>query len=136
MEKIEQIKEILSFKTIAVVGFSPNPQRPSHYVSIYMKTNGYNIIPVNPGYEKIADMRCYPDLESIEKDIEIVNIFRRSEHAPPIIQSSINVSAKAIWMQDGVEHENAAKIAKNAGIMVVMNNCILREHKRLNNMRN
>ena len=129
MEKIEKIKEILSFKTIAVVGFSPNPQRPSHYVSIYMKTNGYNIIPVNPGYEKIADMRCYPDLESIEKDIEIVNIFRRSEHAPPIIQSSINVSAKAIWMQDGVIHEEAAKRAESSGLMVIMNDCMLRRHR-------
>ena len=131
MNDLDTIKHILKMKTIAVVGFSPNKQRPSHYVSIYLKQHGYRIIPVNPGYKEIAGMNCYPTLESINEPIDIVDIFRRSEFVPPIVDSALSIDAKAIWMQDSVIHEEAAIKARKDGIFVVMNDCILRQHKLL-----
>ena len=118
-------------KTVAVVGFSPNTERPSHYVSIYMKQNGYDIIPVNPGHREIAGMLCYPKLESIKKPIDVIDIFRRSEFVPSIVDSAIAIRAKAIWMQDSVIHKEAAQKAEEHGMLVVMNDCMLRQHKIL-----
>ena len=126
------ITKILKMKTIAVVGFSPKKERPSHYVSMYMKDNGYDVIPVNPGHKEIAGMTCYPDLESIPEQIDVVDIFRRSEFVLPIVDSAIYISAKAIWMQDRVFHEDAAQKAKDAGLLVIMDNCILRQHRLIN----
>ena len=119
-------------KTIAVVGFSPKKERPSHYVSMYMKDNGYDVIPVNPGHKEIAGMTCYPDLESIPEQVDVVDIFRRSEFVLPIVDSAISMGAKAIWMQDRVFHEDAAQKAKDAGILVIMDNCMLRQHRLMN----
>ena len=126
------ITKILKMKTIAVVGFSPKKERPSHYVSIYMKNNGYDVIPVNPGHKEIAGMTCYPDLVSILEQVDVVDIFRRSEFVLPIVDSAIYISAKAIWMQDRVFHEDAAQKAKDAGLLVIMDNCILRQHRLIN----
>ena len=126
------ITKILKMKTIAVVGFSPKKERPSHYVSMYMKDNGYDVIPVNPGHKEIAGMTCYPDLESIPEQVDLVDIFRRSEFVLPIVDSAIYISAKAIWMQDRVFHEDAAQKAKDAGLLVIMDNCILRQHRLIN----
>ena len=126
------IKKIFQYKTIAVVGFSPKRERPSHFVSMYMKNNGYNIIPVNPGHRHIEGMRCYPDLESIDETIDIVNIFRRSEYVSDIVKSAILIESKVIWMQNLIFHEESAKNAKKAGMLVVMNNCMLRQHKQIN----
>ena len=118
-------------KTIAVVGMSPKQERPSHYVAMYLKENGYTIYPVNPGHDKIAGMDCYPDLESIPDSIDVVDIFRRSEFAPLIVDSAISIGAKAVWMQDTVIHEEAGKKAEDAGLLVVMDDCMLRQHRKL-----
>ena len=123
------INQILELKTIAVVGFSPKPERPSHYVSIYLKEMGYNVIPVNPGHKKINGMVSYPDLISIPEKVDIVDIFRRSEFVPPIVDAAISIGAKAIWMQDHVIHEESAKKAEDAGLLVVMDDCMLRQHR-------
>ena len=111
---------------------SPKPERPSHYVAMYMKENGYTIYPVNPGHDKIVGMVCYPDLESIPDSIDVVNIFRRSEFVPLIVDSAITIGAKAVWMQDTVIHEESGKKAEEAGLMVVMNDCMLRKHRQFN----
>tara|TARA_B100000965_G_C19469216_1_gene703325 strand:- start:322 stop:720 length:399 start_codon:yes stop_codon:yes gene_type:complete len=131
MKDHTKIKEILNYSSIAVVGFSPKEERPSNYVSMYMQKNGYSIIPVNPGHQYIGNLKCYPNLESIDQTIDIVNIFRRSEFVYDIVKSSIFINAKAIWMQDSVYDKKAEKLAVAKGIMVVMNDCILRQHKSL-----
>ena len=132
MHDSNTIRKILDFRTIAVIGMSPKPERPSHYVAMYMKENGYTIYPVNPGHDKIAGMVCYPDLKSIPDSIDVVDIFRRSEFVPLIVDSAISIGAKAVWMQDTVIHEEAGKKAEEAGLLVVMNDCMLRKHRQLN----
>tara|TARA_Y100001978_G_C23424755_1_gene305462 strand:+ start:56 stop:460 length:405 start_codon:yes stop_codon:yes gene_type:complete len=124
-----KIKKILDYKSIAVVGFSPKEERPSNYVSMYMQKNGYLITPVNPGHQHIDNLKCYPNLESIDHPIDIVNIFRRSEYVYDIVKSSIFINAKAVWMQDSVYDKMAESLAIEKGIMVVMDDCILRQHK-------
>ena len=131
MKDHTKIKEILNYRSIAVVGFSPKEERPSNYVSMYMQENGYSIIPVNPGHQYIGNLKCYPNLESIDQTVDIVNIFRRSEFVYDIVKSSIFINAKAIWMQDSVYDKKAEKLAVAKGIMVVMDDCILRQHKSL-----
>ena len=129
MNNKNDIISILKMKTIAVVGASNKKERPSYFVSKYMHENGYKIIPINPFYKKIENNLCYPDLESISMSISIINIFRKSEFVLPIVQSSIKIGAKAIWMQDGVINREAEKIAKSAGLLVVMDDCLLRQHR-------
>tara|TARA_B100000242_G_scaffold111805_1_gene77970 strand:+ start:60 stop:464 length:405 start_codon:yes stop_codon:yes gene_type:complete len=124
-----KIKQILDYKSIAVVGFSPKEERPSNYVSMYMQKNGYLITPVNPGHQHIGNLKCYPNLESIDHPIDIVNIFRKSEYVYDIVKSSILINAKAVWMQDSVYDKMAERLAIEKGIMVVMDDCILRQHK-------
>lgn len=131
MNDSNTIREILKLKTIAVVGMSPKQERPSHYVAMYLKENGYTIYPVNPGHDKIAGMDCYPDLESVPDSIDVVDIFRRSEFIPLIVDSAISIGAKAVWMQDTVIHEEAGKKAEEAGLLMVMNDCMLRQHRKL-----
>lgn len=124
--------EILrKYRTIAVVGLSNNPARPSHGVSSYMKSQGYKIIPVNPGHAEILGEKSYARLEDIPEPVEIVDIFRRSELVPPIVDSAIAIGAKVVWMQQGIQHEEAAAKARAAGLKVVMNTCILKEHRWL-----
>ena len=118
-------------RTIAVVGLSGKRYRPSYGVSEYMKRAGYRIIPVNPNETEILGEKCYPDLESIPFPIEIVDIFRRSEFVPEIVEAAIRKGAKAIWMQEGVVHEEAARRAAEAGLTVIMDRCILKDHRRL-----
>ncbi len=125
-------EEILnSSRVVAVVGLSPNPHRPSYVVASYLKENGYKIIPVNPKAERILGEVCYPDLSSIPEPVDVVDIFRRSEEVPPIVEETIKIKAKAVWMQDGVINEQAAARARGAGLLVVMDNCMLREHRKL-----
>ena len=126
MEKI--LKES---RTIAVVGLSPRPERPSHSVARYLQAQGYRIIPVNPTVEEVLGERSYPDLASIPETVDVVDIFRRSEHVPPIVEAAIAVGARAVWMQEGIVHEKAAQQAKAAGLLVVMDRCMLVEHGRL-----
>jgi uncharacterized protein len=116
--------------TIAVVGLSPNPNRPSHGVAAYLQRNGYRIIPVNPNAEEVLGEKCYPDLASIPDPIDLVDIFRRSEFVGPVVEQAIAIKAKYVWMQDGVIDDTAADVARAAGLLVVMNDCIFRQHRR------
>ena len=123
-----QIIKILELKSIAIVGLSNKNHKPSYQIFKYLNRNKYNTIPVNPNYRIIENKECYPDLESINEPVDTVNIFRKSEYVLPIIESSIKINAKAIWMQDGIINQEAFEAAKNAGLLVVMNDCILRRH--------
>jgi predicted CoA-binding protein len=117
--------------TIAVVGLSSRRARPSYGVSEYMQAVGYRIIPVNPGETEVLGEKVYPDLDSVPEPIDIVDIFRRSEYVPEIVEAAIRVGAKAVWMQEDVIHEEAAAKARAAGLTVVMDRCILKEHRKL-----
>jgi predicted CoA-binding protein len=129
---MNQIAEILrTAQTIAVVGLSGKRYRPSYGVTEYMQRSGYRIIPVNPYETEILGERCYPSLDEVPGEIDIVDIFRRSEFVPDIVEAAIRRHAKAIWMQEGVSHEAAAKRATEAGLLVLMDRCILKDHRRL-----
>ena len=129
---MKQISEVLhTSRTIAVVGLSGKRFRPSYGVAEYLKRVGYRIIPVNPMESSVLGEQCYPDLESIPEPVDIVDIFRRSEFVPEIVEAAIRIGAKAIWMQEGVYHEAAARRAEEAGLAVVMDRCILKDHRRL-----
>ncbi len=118
-------------KTIAVVGASANPARPSYTIAYYLMEQGYEVIPVNPNYSTLYDRPCYPDIKDIPGKLDIVDIFRRSEFVEPIVDSALaRGDVGLIWMQDGVYHRQAARKAEKAGILVVMNNCIYRVHSR------
>jgi predicted CoA-binding protein len=117
-------------KTIAVVGLSNDPMRPSHGVSFYMQQQGYRIIPVNPTISEALGERSYPDLASVPEQIDLVNVFRRPEHVPAIVNEAIRLKIPAIWLQEGVVHSEAARQAREAGLSVVMDRCILKEHRR------
>jgi predicted CoA-binding protein len=116
-------------KTIAVVGLSDSPLRASHGVSAYMQSQGYRIVPVNPAVENVLGEDSYSSLLDVKEKIDIVNIFRRSEFVPDVVDQAIQLKVPAIWMQEGVVHEAAAEKARQAGIMVIMDRCILKEHK-------
>lgn len=118
-------------QTIAVVGLSNKRMRPSFGVSEYMQQVGYRIIPVNPLETEVLGEKAYTDLEAIPGPVDIVNIFRRSDAVPPIVDSAIRIGAKAVWMQEGVIHEEAAEKARAAGLDVIMDRCILKEHRKL-----
>ncbi len=124
--------EILSSsRVVAVVGLSPKPDRPSYRVASYLKNNGYRIIPVNPGVGEVLGETSYPDLHSIPEPVDVVDIFRRSEEAPAIVAEAIAIGAKVVWMQEGIVNEPAAAQAREAGLRVVMDRCMLKEHQRL-----
>jgi len=132
MAKIETIAELLQqSKTIAVVGLSNSPLRPSHGVTAYMQTQGYRIIPVNPEVEFVLGEKAYSSLLDVPEKIDIVNVFRRSQFVPEIVEQAIQKKASAVWMQEGVEHEGAAEKARQAGLFVVMDKCILKEHRKI-----
>jgi predicted CoA-binding protein len=129
---MRRVAEILKqSRTIAVVGLSSKRFRPSYGVAEYMQRSGYRIIPVNPEESEVLGEKCYPDLDSVPEAIDIVDIFRRSEFVPDIVEAAIRKGAKAIWMQEGVTHEEAARRAAEAGLDVVMDRCILKEHRRM-----
>ena len=119
-----------SCRIVAIVGLSANPDRPSYKVANYLKENGYTIIPVNPGEKMILDEVCYPSLSSILGRVEIVDIFRKSEDVLPIVLEAIEIGASTIWMQEGVINEEAKNKAKEAGLKVVMDKCMLKEHQK------
>jgi len=126
------IPELLkTSRTIAVVGLSSKRFRPSYGVSEYMQRNGYRIIPVNPFEQALLGEKCYPDLDSIPERVDIVDIFRRAEYVPEIVEAAIRIGARAVWMQEGVVHEEAAERARGAGLDVVMDRCILKDHRRM-----
>jgi uncharacterized protein len=126
------IPELLkTSRTIAVVGLSSKRFRPSYGVAEYMRRNGYRIIPVNPFEQSVLGEKCYPDLDSIPDRVDIVDIFRRAEFVPAIAEAAIRIGARAVWMQEGVVHEGAAERARAAGLDVVMDRCILKDHARM-----
>ena len=123
------IDEILrDCRTIAVVGLSSNPARPSYHVAAYMQSQGHRIIPVNPNETNVLGEPAYPSLAAVPDTIDLVNIFRKSEAVLPIVESAIAHGAKAIWMQEGVSNEQAAVRARDSGLLVVMDRCWLKEH--------
>lgn len=126
----DPISELLNrSKTIAVVGLSDNPLRPSHGVSAYMQSQGYRIIPVNPKIESALGEKAYASLLDVPEKIDIVDIFRRPEFVEEVVDQAIQLKVPAVWMQEEVIHENAAEKARQAGIFVVMDRCILKEHR-------
>jgi predicted CoA-binding protein len=128
--------EILnSYRVVAVVGLSSNPERPSYRVASYLKEQGYQIIPVNPREDTVLGEVTYPDLYSIPEAVDVVDIFRRPEEVPAIVEQAIKIGAKAVWMQEGIVNEAAATQAREAGLLVVMDKCMLKEHQKLRNAR-
>src|SRR5579872_2454753 len=118
-------------RTIAVVGLSPKPYRASYGVSEFLQSAGYRVIPVNPKLREVLGEKAYESLEDIPDKVDIVDVFRRSEAVPDIVESAIRIGARAVWMQEGVVNEEAAARARAAGLLVVMDSCILKEHHRL-----
>jgi hypothetical protein len=118
-------------RTIAVVGISDKPDRPSYHVAAYLISAGYEIIPVNPGLDKVMDIKAYPDLASIPEKVDVVDVFRRGETVGPIVEEAIKIGATAIWFQEGVINEDACAVASRAGLKVVMDRCMLKEHSKM-----
>ena len=129
MDDIEKI--IRESRNIAVVGISNKLGRPSLTVASYLKGQGYRIIPVNPTIQDVNGEKCYPDLGSIPEKVDVVDIFRKPQDVLPVVEEAIRIGAKTVWMQEGIVNEEAAKKAKEAGLQVVMDKCMLKEHARL-----
>ena len=127
---LDLAKLLRETKTIAVVGLSSNPSRPSHRVASYMQDQGYRIVPVNPNCREVLGEPSFPSLLQVPKEvtIDLVNIFRRPETVPPIVEEAIQVNARGIWMQEGIIHPEAAQMAEEAGLWVVMDRCLMIEH--------
>jgi predicted CoA-binding protein len=126
----DAVARVLAMKTFAVVGCSPKPERPSHYVSAYLMGEGYVIVPVNPGHQRILNATCYPSVADIPFAVDAVVVFRRSEEALPPILEAIAKKAKAVWLQDGVTHPEGEAMARAAGLLVVSNDCLMRRRMR------
>ena len=125
----DPVTEILkNGRTIAVVGLSSRHFRPSHGVAEYLQSVGYRIIPVNPGEREVLGEKSYARLEDVPERVDIVNVFRRSEFVPGVVESAIRIGAHAVWMQEGVIHSEAAERARRAGLFVIMDACILKQH--------
>jgi len=132
MNNDQMMKEILlSAKTVASVGLSSNPSKESYGIVAYLKEQGYRIIPVNPTATEIMGEKAYPDLSSIPNKVDVVQVFRKPEDVPPVVDEAIKIGAKVVWMQEGVVHEGAAKKARDAGLQVVMDACMRATHRRL-----
>lgn len=129
MRTPEQI--LRNTRTIAVVGLSSSPQRDSYRVAAYLKEQGYRIIPVNPNEEEVLGEKSYASLRAIGEPVDLVDVFRRPDQVVPIAQDAVAIKAKALWLQDGVVNEEAARLARDAGLDVVMDDCTLRQHSRL-----
>ena len=131
-EQTATIRKVLrDSKTIAVVGLSPKPHRPSHQVASYLMEVGYTIIPVNPGQDAILGRTCYPNLRAIPTPVDMVDIFRRQEAVLPIVEDAISIGAQFIWMQEGIVNKEAAAKAESAGLTVIMNRCTKIDHMNL-----
>lgn len=132
MNSDQMMKDILlATKTIASVGLSSNQEKESYWIASYLKEQGYRLIPVNPTADEILGEKAYPDLESIPEQIDVVQVFRRSEDVPPVVDAAIQAGAKVVWMQAGIVNEAAAQKARDAGLQVVMDACMRITHQRL-----
>ncbi len=130
--EMETPEEILTTsRTVAVVGLSPDPEKASNRVARYLKKEGYTIIPVNPTVKEVLGQKSYPDLTSVPQPVDVVDIFRRSEDVPPIVEQAIALRAKTVWMQEGIINEEAATKARKAGLKVIMNQCMMKQHRKL-----
>ena len=127
----DEIRQILSLKNVAVVGMSKHPEKAAHFVPKYLTEQGYNIIPINPTAEKILDRKCYSNVTEIDQPIDIVDVFRPSDQVLPFVEEAIKMKPKIIWLQEGIHNSEAEELARNQGIKVVFNRCMLAEHKRL-----
>jgi len=127
----EQIRDILSLNKVVVVGMSKNSSKAAHYVPKYLSDNGYDVIPVNPTADQILGKKCYGSISEIDEEIDIVDVFRPSDHVLPVIQEAIKKKPKVIWLQEGIHNSEAEDLAKKAGIKVIFNRCMLAEHQRL-----
>ena len=127
----EEIKDIFALKKIAVIGMSRHPIKAAHFVPKYLSEQGFDITPVNPTTNEILGKKCYPDISSVQDPIDIVDIFRPSEQVLPIVQNAIKKKPKVIWLQEGIHNEEAENLAREHGIDVVFNRCMLAEHQRL-----
>jgi predicted CoA-binding protein len=125
---------LTSHRVVAVVGLSPNPERDSHRVAAYLKEHGYRVIPVNPVAPQVLGEVCYPDLAAVPGKVEIVDIFRRASDVLPIVEQAIEIGARVVWMQEGVVNEAAATRAREAGLAVVMDKCIRKEHEQMSGL--
>ena len=133
MDSKEMIRQILEdSRMVAVVGLSARPESDSHRVAKYLKEHGYDVIPVNPTVEEVLGEKSYPTVQAIPEAPDVVDVFRAAEHAPGIVEDAIAAGAKAVWMQLGIVNKEAAERARGAGLKVVMDHCMMREHKRLN----
>lgn len=132
MNEPETIAKMLRMKTVAVVGLSDNPERPSFQVAKYLMEKGYEILPVNPGISGWMGRKSYPDLESVLQKVDVVDIFRKPEAVSGIVRQAVKIGARAVWMQEGVLNEPACKEAESAGLLVVMDRCMMKEHKKIN----
>ena len=127
-----EIRDILSAaKVVAVVGLSNKPERDSYGVAAYLQAHGYRIVPINPNINQVLGERAYPSLEEVPGPVDVVDIFRKPEFVPPLVDQAIAMGAKVIWMQEGIAHNASADKARAAGLRVVMNKCILKEHRKL-----
>lgn len=132
MNSENEMKEILlSAKTVAAVGLSSNPAKESFGIVQYLKDQGYKIIPVNPTAAEIMGEKAYPDLSSVPEPVDVVQVFRKPEDVPPVVDEAIKIGAKVVWMQEGIVHEEAAHKAREAGLKVVMNVCMRAAHRHL-----
>ena len=127
----EQIKKILEMKNVAVVGMSRHSEKAAHFVPKYLHENGFNITPVNPKSDEILDKKCYDRINDVPDEIDIVDVFRPSDQVLEIIKEAIKKNPKVIWLQEGIHNHEAEQLARDAGIDVVFNRCMLAEHKRL-----
>ena len=128
---MSEVKILKSFRNVAMVGASADPQKPSNVVFRYLTVHGYNVVPVNPTIAEVYGQKCYPSLSAIPGKIEVVDVFRKSEDVPLIVDEAIKIGAKAVWMQEGIVNEAAAKKAEASGLLVVMDKCMRKEHMRL-----
>ena len=132
MNNDKEMKEILlSTKTIASVGVSSNPEKESYDVAAYLKEQGYRVIPVNPTATEILGEKAYPSLSDIPDKADVVQVFRKPDDVPPVVEEAIQIGAKVVWMQAGIVNEEAAKMAREAGLQVVMDACMRATHRRL-----
>ncbi len=127
----EQIRKILSLKTVAVVGMSKNEEKAAHYVPKYLLSQGYDVVPVNPTADQILNKKCHANLDEVSQQIDIVDVFRPSDQVLSVIKEAIKKKPKVIWLQEGIHNEEAEELARKAGIQVVFNRCMLAEHQRL-----
>lgn len=122
---------LLSAKTIASVGLSSNQEKESYWIASYLREQGYRIIPVNPTATEILGEKAYPDLSSVPGKVDVVQVFRKPEDVPPVVDEAIQIGAKVVWMQEGISHEESAQKARAAGLQVIMDACMRATHRRL-----